>query len=119
MHPILAYGAMALITYLLEQKTTELRTSAEREKRRLKDLKARGSRARRKARNRAHIAALAAANKMIGVLKAERRAALRARDRLPGESKEHEAAQELVVILSQRLAALYEKKAEFHTKQSR
>jgi hypothetical protein len=117
MVPILAYATMALVGYLIEQKTEELRTAAEREKRQLRYLKARRARVRREARTLARGAAIAAANKMIEILKAERRTAAQARDQLLWGSEERNQAQELVVILSQRLDVLYSK-TDLYAKQS-
>jgi hypothetical protein len=114
MVPILAYGAMVLVGYLIEQKTEELRAETKREKRRLKDLKARRSRIRLEARALARGAAIAAATKMIGILKAELNAAKEVRNRLPWGSPIRERAQDLVLLLTRRINKVHRKQQSLH-----
>lgn len=116
MHPVLVYGAILLVGYLLDEKRADLRREAEREKRRLKGIPARRTKMVSEGRKRATGSALAATTTMIAAVKEERRAAARARDSLPWGSEERERAHELVVLLSQRLDALYEKKRKLHAK---
>lgn len=107
---LLAYGAVLLLGYILDQRKHELRAEATRERDRMANLKDRKQKAEAQARRRATRIAITRTGEMISVLKAERRAAAQARDALLRRSEERQLAHELVRTLSRRLEKLYERK---------
>ena len=119
MYPVLLFGAVLLVSYLFEGKSAALRDEAQRERRRLKSLKARRSRIVSEGRRHAIGLAIAAAKKMIAVVKRERRAAAEAQDRLRWGSEGRDRAHALVSELSGRLGRLYETRKKLYDRLAR
>jgi hypothetical protein len=114
MHPVILWGAAALIGYFMEKEREALRRQAEEALQHRQALERRRRRAVASTKEKARRAALAAIKKLIATVKEERRAAARARDGLPWRSAEREGVHELVVTLTRRLDALHAKKRKLY-----
>jgi hypothetical protein len=114
MNPLLLWGGLFLVGYLANQQSAAFQADERKERKRLKRIATRRKQMVARTKGQALVATLVATKKLIEIVKAERRAAAQARDRLLWNTPGRDKAHELVVSLGRRLDDLYARKQRLY-----